>query len=236
MRTIPKVAGIFVILTVLGVGVYQYQNHLNAQEQKYLFTIDLIKSLKTCIESRKGDIGDDRSKNLETSYLNREKLLEAKSIMESWKDSKNEDIRKLSENFLQGVHELILAQDLFLKIFKGTSRDDEDDLGLASAKLRSGREKIFGSSLHLISIISSKKKYETEKKPVDFYLSKKQLASIVHYIDSNFEKELNEHKEKQNQKKEGKIKTYNFPEEIWAVIFIKSFIEKGVLVEAKEEK
>jgi hypothetical protein len=236
MKTILKVITVFVVLAVLGAVFYLYKSHSIAQERKYLFSIDVVRSLKCCLESREGTLGIERSKNLETSYLRREKLLEAKSIMESWKDSRNEDIRKLSGDFLQGVQELIFAQDLFLKIFKETSREQEDDLGLAIAKLQSGRNKLLGSSLELFSVISSKRRHETENKPIRFNLSKKQLASIVRYIDSNFEKELNEHKEKQNQKKEGTIKSYSLPEETWAVIFIKAFIEKGELVEAIEEK
>lgn len=235
MKTILKVVTVFVLLALLGTVFYLYKSYSIAQEQKYLFSIDLIRSLKFCLESREGKIGDDRLKNLEVIYVDREKLLKAENTMENWKDNKNKDIRKLSEEFLQGVDELILAQDLFEKIFKGTSRDWESDTALASAKLQSGREKIFESSLDLISIISSKKRHEIEKKPVRFNLSKKQLTSIVRYINSNFENELNEYKDKEEQKKEGKIKTYSLPQETWAVILVKNLIEKSVLLEVQEE-
>lgn len=235
MKTILKGFIIFAVLVVFVIAFYLYNSHSIEQEQKYLFSIDLIKSLKACLESREGSVGDERLKNLETIYRGREKLLQAKEILENWKNNKNENIRKLSEDFLQGVNELIFAQDLFEKIFKESSKDTESDLALAGTKLERGRERIFSSSLDIISVISSRKKHETEKKPVHFELSKKQLESLVSYIDNNFEKEINEYKDKEKQKKDGKIETYTLSQETWAVVLIKNFIEKGELL-SKEEK
>ena len=95
----------------------------------------------------------------------------------------------------------------------------------SKTKLNVGGEKIFSSSLDIIPIISSKKKYDKEKKPVQFTLSAKQLESLVSYINVNFEKELNEYSDKEKQKRDGKISTYELPMELWAVILIKDFLE-----------
>ena len=59
---------------------------------------------------------------------------------------------------------------------------------------------------------------------------KKQLTSIVKYIDVVFEKEISEYEDKKNQKEEGRIKSYELPQEVWGAILIRNFIKKNALL------
>ena len=188
-----------------------------------MYSIDLIRSLKYCYESRELEYGEDKIKNLASVYSGKEKLFKAKEIMENWKQNSNEDIRKLSSDFLQGVDDLMFAFNLLERLFKeGTVGDWESELALSKVKIEEGREKLFGSSLDLGPIISSQKRHGTEHKPIRFNLSKQQLDYIVQYINDNFE-ELKDYE----KKKEEKSKVFELPQEMWGVILIKGFIEKN---------
>ncbi len=223
MKTIFKIISVLTIASLIVVILYFYRSHSNEQEQKYIFSMDLIRSLKLSVESSMSGKGDDI--NIEALYIGREKLMEAKNLMNNWKNNKNINIAKTSIKTVQGFDSLILSYDLFVKTLQGNSIDTKSDLALAVAKTKSGREKLFDSILDLISIISSRKEYEIKTEQIKFYLSKEQLKSIVHYVTTNFEKEINEYEEKENLKKQGEIETYKIRREVWAVIILKNFIE-----------
>jgi len=225
MYKMKRILLILFPIMVLGILFYLYRKHSIEQEQRYLLSLDLIRSLKYCYESIiELEYGEDRIKNLESIYSGKEKLFKAKETMGNWKQNSNEDIRKLSSDFLQGVDDLMFAFNLLERLFKeGTVGDWESELALSKVKIEEGREKLFGSSLDLGPIISSQKRAETEHKPIRFYLSKQQLDYIVQYINDMFEKELNDYK----KKKDEKIKDFSLPQEVWAVILIKGLILKN---------
>lgn len=231
MKMSIKIVLLSFFIITLGVGLYWYLTYSSSQEEKYQFTIDLIRSLKSCVDSKKVNLTNDKTNNLEALYLAQAKLFEARNTMLKWEKSNNSDIKNLSLEFLDGLDDLIKSQDLWVKIFKGIAADYETSLALAKAKYKTGEEKLFSSSLDIISIISSKKKYEKEKKPFRYNLSKEQRSNVIHYIDTNFEKELREYSIKKKQMQDRIIDNYTLSMPEWAIIYIKRFIETGELHE-----
>lgn len=224
MYNMKRTLLILCTIIVLGILFYLYRKHSIEQEQRYLFSLELIESLKYCHESIiEGRYGEDRIKALESVYSGKEKLFKAKEIMENWKQNSNEDIRKVSSDFLKGLDGLIFTNNFIEKLVKGTVGDYESEFALSKVKIDEGRRKIFESSIGLTTIITSNKGAETEDKPIRFNLSKQQLDHIVQYINDNFEEELKDIEKKKNEK----IKDFELPLGIWAAVLIKGFIEKN---------
>ncbi len=123
---------------------------------------------------------------IEANYLYRDKLIQARTVMENWKDSEDKDIEKVSEGFLKGLDDLFFSTDQLIKLAKNLSMD-QSHMDLLEKIDESGKDKIKWSSVELLHVISS---IETKKEPLHIYLSEKQLLSIVQNIDDIFKEEF----------------------------------------------
>ncbi len=207
-------------------------DYCNSRNEKYEFTIDLVRSLRQCLDSKRVYSVNNKADGLESVYLSGEKLSEARKLMSKWTNSKNIEIKNLSLEFSTAVDNMISSGDLFETLSKGISpADHETDIALAKARYKTGEEKLFNSSIDIIPIISSKKKYDKKIKRVQYNLTKKQLSSVAYYIETTFEKELREYDLKKKQKQNRVIDNYTLSAPERAIIYIRQFIETGKLVE-----
>lgn len=227
-----RISILIFLLIALGFGQYRYMDYCNARNEKYEFTIDLVKSLRQCLDGKQVSSVNDKTDDLGPVYLSREKLSDAGKIISKWTNSKNTEIKDLSREFSAALDAMIRSRDLFDASSKGSSTADRAaDITLARANYKAGEEKLFGSSITIIPIISSKKKYDKETKPVEYNLTKKQLSSIAYYIETNFEKELQGYELKKKQKVNRIIDNYTLSAPERAIIYIRQFIETGKIAE-----
>ncbi len=166
------------------------QKKLSSNEFKDLVA-NLNRELDAIAKDESADI-DYFQQVPKTTYLYREKLIQAKTVMENWEDSRDETIRKVAQSFLEGLDDLFFSTEQILKLLNKKVLIDQSHKDLLSRVTRSGQDKILWSSSDLLYVIYSKK---TKTKPLQFYLTETQLLSIVQNIDDIFREEFDEKQE-----------------------------------------
>jgi hypothetical protein len=204
---------------------------MKAQNINFRITMELVEILRLCLDSDKFEDNKSRVAALEDIYIAKEKLMAAKTIIEKWQSSSNEEVTIISKDYLSAIEELLISNSIDEKLFKKKSVDPEVDLALLGAKLKTGRDKILATTIDFLHIISSAKEYEKiNKQNIKFYVSQKHRKKIVNYIDVNFENELEEYRKNKQLKQQGEIKTFEMPTVFWAVLILRDFIESGKIV------
>ena len=111
---------IMVVILLIVVGFFYYQ-HYEKQEQNYQFTKDLIHCLAE-IKASRGDKDeknineDEESQFLRGAYIMQEHLVNARNDIEKWSNNKDNQIRKIATEMLEGIDDLFEANDSYINI------------------------------------------------------------------------------------------------------------------------
>jgi predicted negative regulator of RcsB-dependent stress response len=185
---------------------YKFKKELNRNED---FVFDTVSVLKNIYDSRgvdeenkiKEEAKDEELQLLENAYQMEAKISDAKLMMNKWENNNSEKIRKIAEKIIEGLKDLEIASEAFLRVAKNFQTED---VALFSVKLENGRNKILiGASMIVLS------EYEIE-------LSHASMREIVKRIDLIFSNSIKNYINNKNND------NFSQPVEIWAIISIRN--------------
>jgi hypothetical protein len=233
-----------ITLCLLAAGVlasyFLCANHVANQEQRYLFTMNYLRSLayiaKIDRDARDALVTKDRDfdtfirRGLEQDYRSIEWLSSAKGIIYPWKRHKNPNIRKVVEEYIGGLDTLKEGFDASVsgwKAMSGKNYDYDESVALAKAKLREGRDQVLLSSMLMATVISEFEPFASSPRKLKATITKAQAWQIVDYINLNFEEEIAEHAALQKSRESGETEKLSMSNAAHCVMSIKGVIEKG---------
>lgn len=209
---------VLVLISVVGFSYYKYHEEqeqkrllTETQEQNYLFAKDVIYSLiqinRAFRQERVEDVlrEDSELQFLQEVYGTKEKLLDAKNVMDQWSDNKNIQINKVANDMLQGIDDLLVSTEASIRLATKESTAIKQDLAIFKVKLDQGREKIMVAPINI---------------GLEFSLSDSQKRELISYIETNFEDEV---KRRNEQIEKGEEPT--MPAEAVAAFLIKGGLE-----------
>ncbi len=194
------------------IGGYLIDGKTKETDELYLFTLDLIKSLKHIQDSRQNEIDLDKLKSaftlespFDTIIIFEEELFKAKEKITKWSNSSNVIIRKIAEDYLEAIDLFISGSnevdDIFNKCFLGERSREycEVSEGMPFSQIFLGRRELINGIPQVTYLLTDREKYKSKedllkamknKEQIHFVISTNQIDSIVRYIDINFNKEL----------------------------------------------
>jgi plasmid replication initiation protein len=91
---------------------------MKAQNINFRITMELVEILRLCLDSDKFEDNKSRVAALEDIYIAKEKLMAAKTIIEKWQSSSNEEVTIISKDYLSAIEELLISNSIDEKLFK----------------------------------------------------------------------------------------------------------------------
>ena len=195
MKKVKSIGLIFILIFLICIIIFSYHKYQEkqeqlqlvkeTQEQNYLFTYDVIRSLVYIEKAFKPDeVKDITREDTEYQFLTRvygkkEGLLNAKNKMEQWNNSENIKINEIANNMLEGINDLIISTEAIIRVAEGNTISEKQDLATFQVKLDGGGEKIFIALLEIDS---------------NFLLSDVQKIELISYINTNFKEAVEDWK------------------------------------------
>jgi len=219
-----------VIVIVFLLGKYME----TATKDEYLFSMDTLKALKYTVLSQKsrGDITVIR--NIEMIKRARLRLEMAAKIMEAWTEHPDEDMRKLSTEF---IIEILKITDKFMKVenvFANSKRDWIQEYEVLIPATEPGYYRIFELVENVVSVMAEYNMYEDGSDGITFRLSVSQLASFLKFIDLNFYEELREVTSSKRLREMGMVNQAKISRATELVISLRDFVENHTPVPIKK--
>jgi hypothetical protein len=205
----------------------------SATKDEYLFSMDMLKTFKYTILSQKarGDITwiQGISKIAEA----RQNLQTAVEIMGVWTDNPDEDIKRISSGFIGESSKII---EKFIKVesvYENSKKDWIKEYEVIIPWTEQGYNSIYELIEKVVTVVAQYKMYDDGKDDIIFNLSVSQLASLLRYIENNFQDEFRQIDSNEQLKEIGMANKKNISRSAQLIVSIRDFIINNSPIQIK---